>query len=95
MTEFKNFHDRAQAGEFDEATAKKMAKEQLRSVRYGDNAYFTIFTRDGISVMHADQPAKQEGTSLVDNKDPDGFKYVGGLLEAARNGGGAVFYRFP
>src|SRR5512145_1658513 len=37
------FHDRAKAGEFDQATAQAMAREALRGVRYEKVEYFFIY----------------------------------------------------
>ncbi|MDR3441286.1 cache domain-containing protein [Telmatospirillum sp.] len=89
-----SFADRAAKGEFDQATAQKLAKEQLRSTRYGSNDYFTIVTREGINVLQPVRP-EFEGTSQIDGKNPDLARIVNGFIAEERKGGGAVFYPFP
>ncbi|PKU25151.1 methyl-accepting chemotaxis protein [Telmatospirillum siberiense] len=95
VTVAKSYHDRAQAGEFDQATAQKLAKEQIRAMRYGKGEYFTIFNRKGIAVMHALLP-KTEGLDRTDNQDATGIPIVRRYIEMVQGkGGGALFYMFP
>ena len=89
-----SYHDRSQAGEFDQATAQKLAKEQIKALRYGNGEYFTIFGRDGVSLMHPTLP-QLIGTSRIDATDANGVQYVRRYTELARTGGGEVFYMFP
>ncbi|PKU25645.1 methyl-accepting chemotaxis protein [Telmatospirillum siberiense] len=89
-----SFHDRAAKGEFDEPTAQKLAREQLRVVRHGNNDYITVFTTDGMGVLNPAVP-KYEGVPRIDSTDSDGVMIVRGFIEAAQKGGGAVFFKFP
>ncbi len=89
-----SYYDRSQAGEFDEATAQKLAKEQLRKIRYGKGEYFTIYNYAGIAVLHSSMP-ELEGTSRMDSKDSNGVEFIRKSVEAAQAGGGPVFYLFP
>ncbi|HXP96577.1 MAG TPA: cache domain-containing protein [Telmatospirillum sp.] len=88
------FQNRASKGEFDQTTAQKLAKEQLRSVRHGKDEYFTLYTREGINVMHPIRP-ELEGLNRIDNKDAYGLEFVRAYVEAERRGGGSVFYYYP
>jgi len=90
----KSYDQRAKAGEFDQETAKKKAKEQLRQMRYSSNDYFTIYTLDGFNVMHASKP-ELEGTNGIGMKDPNGVEVARGYIDAARNGGGVLYYQWP
>jgi|AGTN01.1.fsa_nt_gi Methyl-accepting chemotaxis protein len=90
----KSFHERAKAGEFDEATAQAMAREALRHVRYDRVEYYFIYTPDGVSVLLPSRP-QNEGTSMLDAKDANGVPFVRALLDAAKAGGREVFYQFP
>jgi len=89
-----SFHERTKAGEFDDATARAMAKEALRGVRYDKVEYFFIYTGDGTNVLLPPKP-EREGTNLMDLKDANGVPFVRQLIEAGRSGGASVFYQFP
>ncbi|MBC7951358.1 MAG: cache domain-containing protein [Rhodospirillaceae bacterium] len=86
-----SFHARSKAGEFDDATARAMAKEALRGVRYEKVEYFFIYARDGVNVLLPPKP-EREGSNFLDLKDPNGVPFIRHLIE---NGGKAVFYQFP
>jgi methyl-accepting chemotaxis protein len=90
----KSFHDRAKAGEFDEATAKAQALETLRPLRYQGDEYFFIYDFAGINVLHPTRP-EREGKNFIDSKDADGKNYIRGLIEHAKAGKGVEFYKFP
>ncbi len=89
-----SFHERAVRGEFDEATAQRLAKQELRVIRHGNNDYLTIFDFDGFGVLHPAIP-KYEGAPRIDSTDSDGVMIVRGFIDAAKKGGGAVFFKFP
>jgi methyl-accepting chemotaxis protein len=90
----RGFHERAKAGEFDEATARAQAVETLRRVRYQGQEYFFVYAFDGTSVLLPPKP-EREGKNLLDLKDSDGIPFIQQLIEASRKGGGTVFYKFP
>ncbi len=90
----KSFHDRAKAGEFDEATAKAQAIETLRPLRYQGEEYFFLYTGDGTALMVPPKP-EREGKNFIDTKDADGVPFIRKLIEAAQAGGGTTYYRFP
>ncbi|MDR3440395.1 cache domain-containing protein [Telmatospirillum sp.] len=88
-----SYNARAKAGEFDQDTAKKLAKEQIRAMRYGKGDYFTIYDRKGIAVMHPTLP-NIEGMDKLHTKDVNGVEFVYRYIELEKAGGGAVFYAY-
>lgn len=46
-----NIYDKYQAGEFTEQEAKKLAADEIRALRYGDNGYFWVDQYDGTNVV--------------------------------------------
>ena len=44
-----NIYDKYQAGEFTEQEAKKLAADEIRALRYGDNGYFWVDQYDSPS----------------------------------------------
>ena len=90
----KSFDDRSKAGEFDEATAKAQAIETLRRIRYQGDEYFFIYAADGTALMVPPKP-EREGKSFLDIRDADGTPFIQLLIDAAKAGGGTVFYKFP
>jgi methyl-accepting chemotaxis protein len=87
------FHDRAMAGEFDEATARDLARAVIRNMRYGEGDYFFVYDRQGVSVVHGPAP-EREGKSFLDTKDGDGKTYIRDMIALVENGGGHLFYSF-
>ena len=90
----KGFHQRAQKGEFDQATAQAMTKAVLREMHYDGAEYFFAYDLAGTLVMLPPKP-EREGQNLIDLKDPNGLPFIRKLVEAAKAGGGSVFYQFP
>ncbi|MBI3445493.1 MAG: cache domain-containing protein [Magnetospirillum sp.] len=90
----KSFHDRAKAGEFDEATAKAQALETLRPLRYQGEEYFFIYDFDGINILHPVKP-EREGKNFLTSTDVDGKAYIRQLIDGAKAGRGLAFYKFP
>ncbi|MBC7953807.1 MAG: methyl-accepting chemotaxis protein, partial [Rhodospirillaceae bacterium] len=86
-----SFHARAKAGEFDDVTARAMAKEALRGVRYEKVEYFFVYAGDGTNVLLPPKP-EREGSNMIDMKDPNGVPFIRQLVQA---GGKPVFYQFP
>ncbi len=88
------FHDRAKAGEFSQDTARAMAREALRVMRYDKVEYYFLYTPDGLCQLLPPKP-QLEGTSLIDMKDSDGVFLIREMIAQAKAGGGPVFYKFP
>lgn len=90
----KGFYDRAQAGEFDQATAQDQAKKVLRKLNYGNGEYIFIYSDDGTTILLPPKP-EREGKNFIDLKDSNGVFFIRGLIEAGHNNGRPVFYLFP
>jgi methyl-accepting chemotaxis protein len=90
----KGYYQRAQKGEFDQATAQAMAVATLTELRYDKVEYFFAYQYDGTCVLLPPKP-ERIGKNFIDLKDANGVTFVRSLVDAAKAGGGAVFYRFP
>ena len=64
-----NIYDKYQAGEFTEQEAKKLAADEIRALRYGDNGYFWVDQYDGTNVVLLGSAT--EGTNRMETKDAD------------------------
>ena len=74
--------------------SKEDAKKALRDLTFGQDGYFFIYDTNGISIFHALLGNAIEGQNKIAMTDPNGKKIVVGLLEQARQGGGAFYYDF-
>ena len=89
-----NIYDKYQAGEFTEQEAKKLAADEIRALRYGDNGYFWVDTYDGTNVVLLGNDT--EGTNRMDAVDANGFAYMQAIISAGRQeDGGFTDYVFP
>ncbi len=70
------------------------AKNALRDLTFGQGGYFFIYDTNGVSVFHALLGDAIEGQNKIGMSDPNGKKLIVGLLEQARDGGGAFNYHF-
>jgi methyl-accepting chemotaxis protein len=90
----KSAYARAQSGEMTEAAAQKLAKDQLRSLRYGGDDYYYVYDYDGLSVVHGASP-EREGKNFYTAIDPSGKQIIKEQIDAARNGTHIVTVLFP
>ena len=89
-----NIYDKYQAGEYTEQEAKKLAADEIRALRYGDNGYFWVDTYDGTNVVLLGNDT--EGTNRMDAVDTNGFAYMQAIISAGRQeNGGFTDYVFP
>ncbi|MBR9972457.1 methyl-accepting chemotaxis protein [Magnetospirillum sulfuroxidans] len=88
------FHARSKKGEFDEATAKKLAAAAIRGMRYAGSDYFFVYDFLGNTVALGPRP-EREGKNFIDAQDANGFAYMPKMIELAKGKGGHVFYWFP
>ncbi|WP_298680896.1 methyl-accepting chemotaxis protein [uncultured Magnetospirillum sp.] len=88
------FHNRAKKGEFDEATAQRLAKDAIRGMHYEGDEYFFVYDYAGVNIVHGSKP-EREGKNFIDSKDANGFVYIPKMVELAKAGGGHIFYYFP
>jgi methyl-accepting chemotaxis protein len=73
---------------------KEDAKNALRDLTFGKDGYFFIYDTKGVSIFHALVGDAIEGQNKIAMTDPNGKKIIVGLLEQARQGGGAFYYDF-
>ena len=87
-------YQRQLSGEIDETTAKKMALDQLRTMRYGNDEYFFVDDFNCVSILLPNIP-EWEGRNFSNEVDSHGKYFVREQRDAALAGGGTVYYTFP
>jgi methyl-accepting chemotaxis protein len=90
----KSWQAKEVAGTLTREQAQAGAIEALRPLRYGANDYFFVQNYDGKTILN-DTNRALEGRTRLDAKDPDGVPNVRLQIDAAKSGGGFVYYRFP
>jgi methyl-accepting chemotaxis protein len=91
----KTAYARFQSGELTEEAAKKLVKDQLRTVKYGPtNEYYYIHDYEGTCIMHGGKP-EREGHNYYGFVDNNGRQIIKEQIEAARSGTGAVIALSP
>jgi methyl-accepting chemotaxis protein len=85
---------RVQSGEMTEEAAKKMVKDQIRIMRWGNGEYYYIHDYDGTNIVHGGKP-EREGQNFFNLVDSNGRQIIKEQIEAARNGTGAVIALSP
>ena len=90
----RTFYQRAQKGEFDQATAQTLALSVLNDLRFENVEYYFAYKYDGTCVLLPPKP-ERVGKNFIDLKDAKGNFLVRQLIDAAKSGGGPVFYQFP
>ncbi len=83
-------YDKYKAGTYTEDEAKKLAADEIRSLRYGDSGYFWVDTYEGNNVVLLGKDT--EGKNRMDTVDSNNFKMVKGFIEGAINNPDAGFY---
>ena len=87
-------YNQYEKGEYTLDEAKKLAADQIRDLRYGDNGYFWVDTYDGTNVVLLGNDT--EGTNRMDAVDANGFAYMQAIISAGRQeDGGFTDYVFP
>src|SRR3984885_8459432 len=91
----KTAYARFQSGELTEEAAKKLVKDQLRTVKYGaSNEYYYIHDYEGTCIMHGGKP-EREGQNYIGFVDNNGRQIIKEQIEAGRSGTGAVIALSP
>ena len=89
-----SIYNRYEKGEYTLDEAKKLAADQIRDLRYGNNGYFWVDTYDGTNVVLLGNDT--EGTNRMDAVDTNGFAYMQAIISAGRQeNGGFTDYVFP
>ena len=92
----KGYYDAYQAGTYSLDEAEKLAADQIRQLRYGENGYFWVDTYDGVNVVLLGK--KSEGTNRMDLKDSNGFAMIKAMIDGSKanpEDGFFVNYYFP
>jgi methyl-accepting chemotaxis protein len=85
--------EQARQGKLSESDAKRLAIESVRTMRYGDNGYFTLFDEEKI-LMHPIEP-QRIGKAVGDFKDVNGiYLYKAAIALVRRDGQGFTSYAF-
>lgn len=90
----RGIYNQYEAGEYTLEEAKKLAADQIRDLRYGNNGYFWVDTYDGTNVVLLGNDT--EGTNRMDAVDTNGFAYIQAIISAGKQeDGGFTDYVFP
>jgi methyl-accepting chemotaxis protein len=84
---------RAAAGEMTREQAQTEAKKLINALRYQGNEYVFVQDFSGVMVVHPIKP-ERNGKSIINEPDATGKYFVRDMIEAAKSGGGHVFYKF-
>src|ERR1700678_3152954 len=71
VSRVKSSYDRFKRGELSEEAARTLVKDELRTIKYGNDDYFFIYDYDGLSIMHGSKP-EREGKNFYTALDPSG-----------------------
>ena len=89
------YHDKEVAGELTREEAQAMAKDAIRTSRYGADGYFWIHNMDVVMVMHPTNPAL-DGTDISGIEDTNGLKLFVEMVNVVKeHGAGDVEYTWP
>ena len=78
----------------DDEAAKEQAKAILSSMNFGDDGYFYVYDREGLTLVHPRQP-DLIGQNLWNKRDADGIYMIRELIARAHEGGGYQRYLWP
>jgi methyl-accepting chemotaxis protein len=84
-------YDQYKSGNLSEEEAKKIAKDQIISIKYGNNDYYLSFDYDGNQIIHGSKP-EREGQNFLNYVDTNGKEWVKEQIARAKGGSGVVFY---
>lgn len=89
-----SIYNQYESGEYTLDEATKLAADQIRDLRYGNNGYFWVDTYDGTNVVLLGNDT--EGTNRMDAVDANGFAYIQAIISAGKQeDGGFTDYVFP
>lgn len=89
-----SIYNRYEKGEYTLDEAEKLAADQIRDLRYGNNGYFWVDTYDGTNVVLLGNDT--EGTNRMDAVDTNGFAYMQAIINAGKQeDGGFTDCVFP
>ena len=89
----KAVHEKEKGGELTREEAMKAGANLVRSLRYGNDGYFWVDTKEGVNVVLLGRDA--EGKSRIDAQDKKGNYYVRDFIKnGVQAGGGYTDYWF-
>ena len=86
-------HETEHSGNYTQEEARELAASLVRKMKYGNNGYFWIDTREGVNIVSSVQ--ENEGKNRINSKDAKGNFIIKDFIKTAENGGGYVNYWFP
>jgi methyl-accepting chemotaxis protein len=81
----------ATKGAMTREAAQKQAKDTLRSMKFGRDSYFLVYSYDGITLVNQSRP-DAEGTNRLNAVDPNGKHHIAAMIDAAKSGVGYADY---
>ena len=78
----------------DDLAAKEQVKAILSSMNFGDDGYFFVYEKEGLTLVHPRQP-DLVGQNLWNMQDRDGIYVIRELIARASEGGGFQRYLWP
>lgn len=90
----KEYGQLAREGKLSADEAREQALARLKSMRYGEDGYFTVSLSNGIVVMHPIKPSL-DGKNMWNLTDSAGDHIYQESSRVARNGGGFFDYLYP
>ena len=78
----------------DDQAAKEQVKAILSSMNFGDDGYFFVYEKEGLTLVHPRQP-DLVGQNLWNMQDRDGTYVIRELIARASEGGGFQRYLWP
>ena len=94
IAQFAAMDEEVRRGALDDGDVVNRAKDFIRTTRYANGDYFTMFNSKGLVLAHP-LDRKLEGTDRIDLRDVDGVDFNRQLFAKAVSGGGQMTYRFP
>lgn len=88
------FNAEIEAGIIEEENAIKLAKQVIRNLKYGDDSYFWVDTKEGINVVLPGNE-EREGLSRWNLQDKKGNYLIQDIIKSATSGDGYSEYWFP
>jgi len=89
------YYDQSQKGNLTETQAKDLAKQEIRTLRYGGDEYYWINDYTPNMIMHPMKP-ELDGKNVSDIKDPDGVSIFVEFAKVAKaENEGLVKYQWP
>lgn len=86
-------HGQYLSGIYTKSEAEKVAADLIRELRYGEEGYFWVDTKNGDNVVLLGKVS--EGENRFEMVDAHGKKFIKDIIEVAVAGGGYTEYWFP